>query len=512
MRTILMLGWEFAPARAGGFGVATAGLAQALAADPELCLHMALPHTAGADHIASVAISSVAMHYTGSIASTAYYPGCYDANLTSPVPVPVPTPAFSPTPLPSPASPVPSPMSEPVSEPAPTSVPSPTDKDMFSPACREPFKDYCLAEPFAKHLNLLHNKYKSLWKGVRGRTSFLQKGFPRPPEAYQAQIIKNCNLIRPSSPSPTLPPPDFAAAVAAYTRATVQLDGSEVHADIVHAHDWITVPAALQIQQQTPAIPLVMHVHSLEADRRGDQPDPQIAALEQQGTAAADLVMTVSNYERRRIVRDCGVAWARIKVVYNGINCAWWQRRARWRLYCPPFAPRVVFAGRMAWQKDPFSFIEMARLIKDQLPQVRFTMAGDGELLAAVKHRCWELGLALDVDFPGFVRHEQLADIFAQASVLVMPSRSEPFGMVALEASACEVPVVLSHCCGVREVLPELIEVAPGDVAGFAQATLTVLRRPREQQRAVYNRLAAQRLSWPAAAAATAAHYQSLSR
>jgi glycosyltransferase involved in cell wall biosynthesis len=119
------------------------------------------------------------------------------------------------------------------------------------------------------------------------------------------------------------------------------------------------------------------------------------------------------------------------------------------------------------------------------MPDVRFVVAGSGDLLHRTIERTAELGLSSRVHFTGFLRGNDVGRAYRAADVYVLPSVSEPFGLTALEAAAHGVPVLLSERSGVAEVLPSAVTFDPWDVDGLAAKVLRVLRSPSHRRRLV---------------------------
>lgn len=230
--------------------------------------------------------------------------------------------------------------------------------------------------------------------------------------------------------------------------------------DVVHAHDWMTFPAAMAWARRTGR-PWVAHVHSLEIDRSGGMAVPEIREIEGAGVRAADAVIAVSHRTAGRCEDEYGVDRSKIHVVHNGIDPVKpWRRETG--------VPRVSFIGRLTWQKAPDDFVEIAAKIARMNRVVQFTLAGRGEMQPELVERIVKLGLAPRFEMPGFIGREAVRALLARTDVLCMPSRQEPFGLVALEAAAFGVPAVISSHAGVGEVLPAARHVEAGDLEGFA--------------------------------------------
>lgn len=268
--------------------------------------------------------------------------------------------------------------------------------------------------------------------------------------------------------------------------------------DVVHAHDWMTFPAAAQVARAM-GVPLVAHVHSLEQDRSGGGANPTIASIEGAGLRSADRVIAVSHYTARQISELHGVPMERIDVVHNGVYAT--RTVAAYRDEEPEAGPTVLFLGRITFQKGPDYFVEAAARVHSKLPEARFVMAGAGDMLPRMRARVTELGLDDAFSFPGFVRGADVERLFSTADVYVMPSVSEPFGISALEAMSYETPVILSRQSGASEILRHALKVDFWDVSRLAAQIIAVLTYP-ELQRSIVNmaREEVRRVHWEAAA------------
>ena len=304
--------------------------------------------------------------------------------------------------------------------------------------------------------------------------------------------------------------PDLGDTVARYASAAAEI-AARRRFDVVHAHDWLTFPAALAAKQASGR-PLVAHVHATELDRSGGAGNGSPAAIiERRALPVADRVVAVSRYTAAVLRERYGVCADRLRVVHNAIDAAapsvrhgrTRQRRRR--------SPLVLFAGRVTLQKGPEQFVRAAALVASERPDVRFVLAGAGDRLEAVREEATLLRLGERIRFTGFVPRAALDRLYARADVFVMPSLSEPFGLVALEAVAQGTPAIISRTSGVGEVLPRVLRVDFGDVEELAAKILWVLALPglRDSLTAA-GAEAVGRLSWRAAGERCAAIYAEL--
>lgn len=267
--------------------------------------------------------------------------------------------------------------------------------------------------------------------------------------------------------------PGLFEEVLAYADRATRLLEEAGACSLIHAHDWMTFPAAIAVADQSGK-PLVVHMHSTEFDRSGSNVDLRIVDIERRAMDRADHIIAVSEMTRQVLVRSYGQCMEKISVIHNAIvPYAPLSRPAR----APraPAPPLVTFVGRVTWQKGPAYFIEAAHLVLQRRPDVRFVLAGDGDLLAFVKELALSVGIAGHIEFPGFLAPDAVRGLHERSAVFVMPSVSEPFGIAALEAIACDVPVIVSNRAGVSEVIDSMVVVAPDDVDTIAAEILRLL-------------------------------------
>jgi glycosyltransferase involved in cell wall biosynthesis len=274
--------------------------------------------------------------------------------------------------------------------------------------------------------------------------------------------------------APSLYGGDLLARVDEFARRCAEVVADRgISADVIHAHDWTTFRAGVRLRRQLGR-PLVVHVHITEYDKSGgDWADPAIWALEREGMAEADLVVAVSERVKRFCVERYGIPAERVRVVYNAVDPG----------PAPAVVPRVpgpmvLFLGRVTRQKGPGYFLEAARRVLDAVPETSFVMAGTGDQLPELMKRAAELGLSRKFLFSGFVDREQAAALYARADAFVMPSASEPFGIVALEAMERGVPVIVSRQSGVSELVRHALKVDFWNVEELAASIVAALRYP----------------------------------
>jgi glycosyltransferase involved in cell wall biosynthesis len=245
--------------------------------------------------------------------------------------------------------------------------------------------------------------------------------------------------------------------------------------DVVHAHDWMTFPAAIAVAAISGK-PLIVHVHSTEFDRSGEHVNQMIYDIERKGMERADKVITVSQYTRNIIISRYGISGEKVEVVYNAVepNNTWGAPDA----VIGKDEKIVLFLGRITMQKGPEYFLAAAKKVLEVMDNVKFVMAGSGDMLHRAVQMAAELGIGHKVLFTGFLRGEDVQKIYRMADLYVMPSVSEPFGITPLEALNNDVPVIISKQSGVSEVLTHALKVDFWDIDEMANKIAAVLKYP----------------------------------
>ena len=231
--------------------------------------------------------------------------------------------------------------------------------------------------------------------------------------------------------------------------------------DVIHAHDWLAYEAGIAAKNISGA-PLVVHMHATEFDRSGENINNVVYEIEKRGMEAADLVIAVSNLTRNIVINKYGIPPEKVKVIHNAVE----------PIYKKVFANEkknvkekiVTFLGRVTFQKGPDYFVEAAYKVLQKDENVRFVMAGSGDMLNKIIKRVAQLKIANKFHFTGFLKGEDVDRMFALSDVYVMPSVSEPFGISPLEAMRSNVPVIISKQSGVSEILKHALKVDFWDI------------------------------------------------
>lgn len=242
--------------------------------------------------------------------------------------------------------------------------------------------------------------------------------------------------------------------------------------DIIHAHDWLTYPAGIAAKEVSGK-PLVIHVHATDFDRSGGNVNPAVYDLEMRGMHAADKIIAVSNLTRETIINKYGINPDKVVTVYNAVDPVELDEQLK-----PESRIRdkiVTFLGRITMQKGPEYFIEVAHKVLQKMDNVRFVMAGSGDMMVKMIHRAASLRITDRFHFTGFLKGDDVYRMFGISDVYVMPSVSEPFGISPLEAMHSNVPVIISRQSGVSEILKYAIKVDFWDIHAMADAIYGIL-------------------------------------
>ena len=246
--------------------------------------------------------------------------------------------------------------------------------------------------------------------------------------------------------------------------------------DIIHAHDWLTYPAGIHAKNVSGK-PLVIHVHATDYDRSRGNVNPDVYAIEKNGMDNADHIITVSNLTRQTVIEKYHQDPAKVTTVHNAVE---------------PLSPEILaiqdkkgvkekvitFLGRITMQKGPEYFVEAAAMVLHRTRNVRFVMAGSGDMMDQMIRLVAERGIADRFHFPGFMKGSQVYEMLKASDVYIMPSVSEPFGISPLEAMQCSVPTIISKQSGCAEILDKCIKTDYWDIHAMADAIYAICTYP----------------------------------
>ncbi len=245
--------------------------------------------------------------------------------------------------------------------------------------------------------------------------------------------------------------------------------------DIIHSHDWLTYPAGIHAKQVTGK-PMVIHVHATEFDRSRGKPNPTVFGIEKDGMNHADHIITVSNHTRDIVINNYGVDPAKVTTVHNAVTPLTDEQKD-----VPEHKSKdkvITFLGRITMQKGPEYFVEAAAKVLKNNHNVRFVMAGSGDMMDKMIQLAAERGIADRFHFPGFQRGKQVYEMLKASDVYVMPSVSEPFGISPLEAMQMGCPSIISKQSGCAEILDNVIKTDYWDIDAMADAMNSIITYP----------------------------------
>ena len=245
--------------------------------------------------------------------------------------------------------------------------------------------------------------------------------------------------------------------------------------DVIHAHDWLTYPAGIAAKEASGK-PLVIHVHATDFDRSGGSVNPVVYDIEKRGMEAADKIIAVSNLTRNIVIEKYGIPAEKVVTVYNAVD----PIKSEFNKFSPKGVDEkiVTFLGRITMQKGPEYFIEAAYKVLQKMDNVRFVMAGSGDMMEKMIRRAASLKIMDKFSFTGFLRGQDVYSMLKMSDLYVMPSVSEPFGISPLEAMQSNVPVLISYQSGVSEILTYAIKTDFWDIDAMADAMYGVLNYP----------------------------------
>ncbi len=244
--------------------------------------------------------------------------------------------------------------------------------------------------------------------------------------------------------------------------------------DIIHAHDWMTYLAAIELKRISKK-PLVVHVHATEFDRNGmNSGNQRVHEIEKEGMEKADRVITVSNYTKGIVISKYGISPNKVITVHNAVEFNNCQLNENFEI--KKHDKVVLFLGRITLQKGPDYFVKAAKLVSEKIPNTKFVVVGKGDMEAQMINEVVRLGLASKFLFAGFLRGKDIDRAYKMADVYVMPSVSEPFGITPLEAMRNGTPSIISKQSGVSEVVNNCLKVDFWDVNEMANKIIAVLK------------------------------------
>jgi len=246
--------------------------------------------------------------------------------------------------------------------------------------------------------------------------------------------------------------------------------------DVIHSHDWLTYPAGIHAKSVTGK-PMVIHVHATDFDRSRGKVNPQVYAIEKDGMDHADHIITVSNLTRNTVIEKYHQDPRKVTTVHNAVEPMSTEIEAI-NSKKGTKDKVITFLGRITMQKGPEYFVEAAALVLKKAKNVRFVMAGSGDMMNAMIRLAAQRNISDRFHFTGFMKGNQVYEVLKSSDVYVMPSVSEPFGISPLEAMQCGVPTIISKQSGCAEILEKAIKTDYWDTEAMADAMYSIITYP----------------------------------
>lgn len=245
--------------------------------------------------------------------------------------------------------------------------------------------------------------------------------------------------------------------------------------DVIHAHDWTTIPAAILLKQLTGK-PIVLHVHITEFNKTGGaEGHGDVLSIEKLGFQFADKIICVSDQIGNMVVDKYGADRSKVVTIHNG-GASDIKKSLVKTFQMSKHDKVVLYAGRMTLQKGPEYFLRAAKKVLEYEPHTKFVMIGSGDMLSRMIELSADLGISKSVLFHGFYSREEADMFFSMADIFVMPSVLEPFGIVPLEAIAKGTPTIISNQSGIAEVLQNTFKVNFWDIDEMAHKILALIK------------------------------------
>jgi len=291
---------------------------------------------------------------------------------------------------------------------------------------------------------------------------------------------------------------NFLAEIWRYSKRVSKI-AKNTDFDIIHAHDWMTYPAGIEAKKITGK-PLIVHIHNTAFDRSGGNPSSYEYDIEYEGFTAADKIIAISKYVKDILISKYNIPNSKIEVVHNGIDKENYSYVPT-QMSISKKDKIVLFAGRVTLQKGPEYFINAAKLVSEKMKNVKFVLAGNGDMLNRSINQVADMGLSDRFVFSGRYNREEGLRLMSMADVFVMPSVSEPFGLVPLEAMLQKTPTIISKQSGVSEVLANTLKVDFWDINQLANKIISCLKYDAlNEQLSEYGEHEAKNLTWDPAA------------
>lgn len=244
--------------------------------------------------------------------------------------------------------------------------------------------------------------------------------------------------------------------------------------DVIHAHDWMTYQAGINAREVSGK-PLVVHIHATEFDRTAGNPNSCISYMEYKGLYHADKVIANSNFTKQNVINHYNINPEKIEVVHWGLDT---DNQAFYSNFESKIKDEkiVLSLGRITVQKGVDYLVKTARKVLEHEKKVKFVVVGEGHMLPQIIDMTVEYGISDNFIFTGWMSGDDVYKAFKMADIFVMPSVSEPFGLVAIEAMKCGTPVITSKTSGASEVMNNVFKVDFWDTDRMANQIISLIR------------------------------------
>ncbi len=251
----------------------------------------------------------------------------------------------------------------------------------------------------------------------------------------------------------------FSMNIDMANRAAGVIEVNEEQFDLLHAHDWLVARAALELKNKY-GTPLVSTIHSTEVGRRNgihNGYQRTIHNVESELIHQSDRLICCSRFMAEQISHTFGVPTSKLNIIHNGVDAPKFNIKANFRRakekYAPKGAKLILYVGRLVHEKGVHVLIGAMPEVLSKIPNVKLIIVGEGGMKESLQKEAHELGVSDKVSFAGFIDDETLRLLYKISDVAVFPSIYEPFGIVALEAMAAKLPVVVSDVGGLAEIV-----------------------------------------------------------
>jgi N-acetyl-alpha-D-glucosaminyl L-malate synthase BshA len=270
--------------------------------------------------------------------------------------------------------------------------------------------------------------------------------------------------------------PPYALALATRMLETFELQSL----DLLHVHYAIphSVSAFLARSMAAPRrLPFITTLHGTDITLVGS--NREYLPITRFSIEQSDGVTAISQYLQKKTVEEFDIRRS-IEVIFNFVNCDIYRRSLDGALreqVAPGGEPILMHLSNFRPVKRVTDAIEIFGLVRARMP-AKLVMIGDGPDRSAAEYLASRKGLQKDVHFLG--KQDSIHEKLGSADLFLLPSQLESFGLAALEAMACEVPVIATNAGGVPEVVENGVDgylVEPGDVAGAARHAVEILSR-----------------------------------